>query len=83
LRIVGTSEDASRPLREYDWPSEAVIVVGNETSGLSYAYRELCDDVVSIPMTGTASSLNAAVATSIVLYEVASRRTSGPCHRVT
>jgi TrmH family RNA methyltransferase len=72
LRIVGTSEDASRPLREHAWPSEAIIVVGNETSGLSYAYRELCDDVVSIPMTGTASSLNAAVATSIVLYEIAS-----------
>lgn len=76
LRIVGTDEGGSRPLREYEWPSEAVIVVGNETSGLSHAYRELCDDIVSIPMTGTASSLNAAVATSIVLYEVASRRTN-------
>jgi TrmH family RNA methyltransferase len=49
-------------------------VVGNETSGLSHAYRELCDDVVRIPMQGTATSLNAAVATSIVLYEVAARR---------
>jgi tRNA G18 (ribose-2'-O)-methylase SpoU len=75
LRIVGTDEGGSRRLREYEWPSEAVIVVGNETSGLSHAYRELCDDIVSIPMTGSASSLNAAVATSIVLYEVASRRT--------
>jgi TrmH family RNA methyltransferase len=72
LRIVGTDEGGARPLREYEWPSEAVIVVGNETSGLSHAYRELCDDVVSIPMTGTASSLNAAVAASIVLYEIAS-----------
>jgi tRNA G18 (ribose-2'-O)-methylase SpoU len=76
LRIVGTDEGGSRPLREYAWPSEAVIVVGNEASGLSHAYRELCDDIVSIPMTGTASSLNAAVATSIVLYEFASHRTS-------
>ena len=74
LRMVGTSEDGSTPLRDYRWPSEVVLVVGNETSGLSHAYRELCDDVVSIPMQGTASSLNAAVATSIVLYEVASRR---------
>ena len=76
LRVVGTDERGARSLREYEWPSEAVIVVGNETSGLSHAYRELCDDIVSIPMTGTASSLNAAVATSIVLYEVAARRTS-------
>jgi TrmH family RNA methyltransferase len=72
LRIVGTDEGGTRRLREYEWPSEAVIVVGNETGGLSHAYRELCDDIVSIPMTGTASSLNAAVATSIVLYEIAS-----------
>lgn len=76
LRIVGTDEGGSRPLREYEWASEAVIVVGNETGGLSHAYRELCDDIVSIPMTGTASSLNAAVATSIVLYEAASARVS-------
>jgi TrmH family RNA methyltransferase len=76
LRVVGTDEGGTRRLREYEWPSEAVIVVGNETSGLSHAYRELCDDIVSIPMTGTASSLNAAVATSIVLYEVVSRRAS-------
>jgi len=74
LRIVGTSEDGSSPLRDFPWSSEVVLVVGNETSGLSHAYRELCDDVVSIPMQGTATSLNAAVATSIVLYEVASRR---------
>ncbi len=74
LRVVGTDEGGTRRVREYVWPSEAVIVVGNETSGLSHAYRELCDDIVSIPMTGTASSLNAAVATSIVLYVVASRR---------
>ena len=73
LRIVGTDEGGARPLRDYGWPPEAVIVVGNETSGLSHAYRALCDDIVSIPMTGTASSLNAAVATSIVLYEAASR----------
>ena len=73
LRIVRTDEGGTPPLREYEWPSEAVIVVGNEASGLSHAYRELCDDVVSIPMTGTTSSLNAAVATSIVLYEAASR----------
>jgi 23S rRNA (uridine2479-2'-O)-methyltransferase len=75
LGVVGTSAHASSSLRDFEWPSEVVLVVGNETSGLSHAYRELCDEVVGIPMQGTATSLNAAVATSIVLYEVASRRT--------
>jgi TrmH family RNA methyltransferase len=69
LRVVGTSAHASVRLRDFKWPSEAVIVIGNETSGLSHAYRALCDDLVSIPMHGTATSLNAAVAASIVLYE--------------
>ena len=76
LRVVGTDEGGTRRLREYEWPSEAVIVVGNEASGLSHAYRELCDDIVRIPMTGSASSLNAAVATSIVLYEALTAKAS-------
>jgi len=69
LRVVGTSSRGSVGLRGFEWPSEAVVVIGNETSGLSHAYRELCDDLVSIPMQGTATSLNAAVAASIVLYQ--------------
>lgn len=77
LRIIGTSAQAPVRLRDYSWPPEAAIVIGNETSGLSHAYREMCDDVVGIPMHGTATSLNAAVATSIVLYESASRSPEG------
>ena len=77
LRAVGTSAHAPTRLRDYAWPPETAIVVGNETSGLSHAYRELCDDLVGIPMAGTATSLNAAVATSIVLYEAASRSPDG------
>jgi TrmH family RNA methyltransferase len=46
-----------------------VIVVGNETHGLSSGWRSVCDEVVAIAMVGTASSLNAAVAGSIVLHE--------------
>ena len=78
LAIVGTSARGPVSLRDFHWPHELVLVVGNETEGMSYAYRELCDSVVTIPMRGTATSLNAAVATSIVLYELDSgRRRSG------
>src|SRR5687767_3863233 len=76
LTVVGTSARASTAVRDVRWGSEVVLVVGNETSGMSHAYRELCDDVVTIPMHGTATSLNAAVATSIVLYELDSARRS-------
>ena len=74
LTLVGTSARASVSLREFTWPCEVVLVIGNETAGLSHAYRELCDALISIPMHGTATSLNAAVATSIVLYDRDARR---------
>jgi TrmH family RNA methyltransferase len=74
LSVIGTSARASSDVREFGWGSELVIVVGNETTGLSHAYREMCDAMVTIPMRGTASSLNAAVATSIVLYEIDAAR---------
>ena len=77
LTIVGTSAHASTPLRGFPWGTEVVLVVGNETTGMSHAYRELCDDIVGIPMRGTATSLNAAVATSIALYELDSYRRTG------
>ena len=70
LSVVGTSARAESSIRDFQWGTEVVLLVGNETSGLSHAYREICDDVVRIPMGGTATSLNAAVAASIVLYEI-------------
>lgn len=73
LTVVGTSARATVSLREHLWSSEIVIVIGNETTGMSHAYREMCNAVVSIPQHGTATSLNAAVAASIVLYERDSR----------
>ena len=76
LTVIGTSARAETPLRECQWGREVVLIVGNETSGMSHAYREMCDAIVTIPMRGTATSLNAAVATSISLYELDSFRRS-------
>ncbi len=73
-RVIGTDEHGSVDADEHDWSGPTVLVVGNETTGLSTAWREACDDVVRIPMAGTASSLNAATAASIVLYESARQR---------
>lgn len=69
LSLLGTSARASVSLREFTWPREVVLVIGNETAGLSHAYREMCDALISIPMHGMATSLNAAVAASILLYD--------------
>ena len=52
-----------------------MLLIGNENHGLSENYRALCDALVTIPMYGSATSLNVACATSILLYEVARQRT--------
>ena len=51
-----------------------VIVVGSEGKGLSRLVTENCDQVVSIPIEAATESLNAGIATSVALYEVARRR---------
>jgi TrmH family RNA methyltransferase len=73
LSVVGTSARATTALRDHNWSSEVVLLIGNETHGLSHAYRVMCDTTLSIPMRGSATSLNAAIATSIVLYEMSNR----------
>lgn len=74
--VVGTDEEGT-PLADVTLPRRLVLVVGNETDGLTWGWRQACDDVVSIPMVGTASSLNAAVAGSIVLHQALAQSTHG------
>jgi TrmH family RNA methyltransferase len=76
IRIVGTDEDAQQDLSGIDFTEPTLLLIGNETSGLSVAWRDACDQVARIPMLGMASSLNAATAASIVLYESARQRTA-------
>ena len=74
VTIVGTDEDGDTDIEDYDFCAPTLIVVGNETVGMSTGWREACDRVLSIPMRGTASSLNAANAATVVLYEAARQR---------
>ncbi|MBO0782010.1 MAG: 23S rRNA (guanosine(2251)-2'-O)-methyltransferase RlmB, partial [Ktedonobacteraceae bacterium] len=67
-------------IEQHDFTGPTMLVVGNETWGMSAAYRELCDTMVKIPISGSASSLNVACATSILLYEV-DRQRRLPCPR--
>ncbi|GIF07179.1 TrmH family RNA methyltransferase [Actinoplanes siamensis] len=76
VEILGSDEAGEVDLADHDLTGPKVIVVGNETRGLSGAWRAACDRILRIPMTGAASSLNAAAAGSIVLYEAARQRKS-------
>jgi tRNA G18 (ribose-2'-O)-methylase SpoU len=74
VRVVGTDEHGEVELAECDLTGPTVLLVGNETAGLSAAWRDACDRLARIPITGSASSLNAATAGSIALYEAARQR---------
>jgi TrmH family RNA methyltransferase len=74
VRVVGTDETGTVDLRAAHLTGPLLVVVGNETTGMTAGWRDACDELVSIPMAGSASSLNAAVAGSIVLDEVSRQR---------
>jgi TrmH family RNA methyltransferase len=69
-QLIGTSLTASLDYQVPRYASPAFILVGNEAQGLPAAYEEECDLLVKIPMAGRADSLNAAVATAVMAYEV-------------
>ncbi|MBM7561777.1 23S rRNA (guanosine(2251)-2'-O)-methyltransferase RlmB [Fusibacter tunisiensis] len=71
--IVGT-DMGEQTYYEANLEGPLAVVVGNEGKGISRLVREKCDFLVSLPMLGQVSSLNASVACSIVLYEVVRQR---------
>lgn len=76
LTVVGTDESGTADLWAHDFRGPTALVVGNETHGMSAFWAARCDATVRIPMTGSASSLNASAAASITLYEALRQRTS-------
>jgi len=72
--IVGTSARGDKWLNEVDLTGPVAMVIGNETFGMSKAWREACDVVAKIPICGAASSLNAGSAATVCFYEVARQR---------
>ncbi|HJP88710.1 MAG TPA: 23S rRNA (guanosine(2251)-2'-O)-methyltransferase RlmB [Candidatus Limnocylindrales bacterium] len=78
VRIVGSDGEAPLGAREADLRGALALVVGSEGHGLSPAVRRRCDLFVRIPMRGAIGSLNAAVAGSILLFEVLGQRGMAP-----
>ncbi len=68
FKIVATSLDTNESIYDISY-NKKVIVIGNEANGVSKEIQELADNRVKIPMLGKTESLNASVATGIMLYE--------------
>jgi len=74
LWIYGTAAEGSNELWKTDLTGPACIVIGSEGSGISRLVREKCDFLVSIPLHGQISSLNASAAAAVLLYEALRQR---------
>lgn len=67
--IVGLEQDErSIILPRYTTPAKVVLLLGEEVKGITDDLREVCDDLIEIPMAGKKESFNVSVATGIALY---------------
>lgn len=74
VRIIGTDAEANRVYWESDFKTPLAILLGSEGKGIRLKVRELCDEVVKIPMRGKVNSLNVSAACSVLLYETLRQR---------
>ncbi len=72
--VFGAAAEGTVPLYGADFKNAAAIVIGSEGDGMTRLVRESCDFLVSIPMKGRISSLNASAAAAILLYEALRQR---------
>ena len=70
LAVIGASPDGVVEYDQVRYTRPAVLLLGNERSGLTDEQRLLCRQIVRIPMVGGTDSLNLAVAGSLLLYAV-------------
>jgi TrmH family RNA methyltransferase len=69
-QLVGTSLNTELDYQQSRYAAPTFVLTGNESQGLPEAYEADCDLLVKMPMRGKADSLNAAVATAVMAYEV-------------
>lgn len=72
--VAGTDMANARDYREGMYEEPTVLVIGSEGKGISPLVKKQCDYMVSLPMAGTVTSLNASVAAGILMYQVNQKR---------
>jgi 23S rRNA (guanosine2251-2'-O)-methyltransferase len=72
--LIGTDGDAKQSYETVDYDLPVALVIGNEGQGISQQLKKKCDFLVRLPMKGNVSSLNASVATGVMLYQVLQSR---------
>lgn len=72
--VVGTAGEATETLYQTSLTGPIALVMGAEGDGMRRLTRETCDQLISIPMAGSVSSLNVSVATGVCLFEIVRQR---------
>jgi 23S rRNA (uridine2479-2'-O)-methyltransferase len=76
FQVIGTTAHKEKNIGDVDLNRPTLLMIGNETEGLCRAFKEGCDMLATIPMSGnsSASSLNVACAATVLFYEAARQR---------
>lgn len=75
FKIIATSLETNKSIYDVEYKKSAIII-GNEANGVSKTLLDVSDELIKIPMLGKTESLNASVATGIVLYEYVRQKIS-------
>jgi len=76
LWVYGTAADGQNGLWSTDLTGAIALVIGSEGEGMSRLVKESCDFILSLPMKGQVSSLNASAAAAVTMYEVLRQRSA-------
>ncbi len=77
IPILAATIGSGQPPWELNLTGSIAIVIGSEHSGLSNPWIETADQKVTLPLSGTADSLNASVAAAVILFEAIRQRSRG------
>lgn len=78
ITLFGADAGAVTPIYQADFTGPCALLLGGEGQGLRRLTRELCDALVTIPMTGAVGSLNVSVAAAVCLFEAVRQRSACP-----
>ncbi|UDG81915.1 23S rRNA (guanosine(2251)-2'-O)-methyltransferase RlmB [Candidatus Vallotia cooleyia] len=74
--VIGTAYDAPHSLYNTVLDGPVAFIMGSEGRGMRRLTREICDDLIHIPMLGSVNSLNVSVSSAICLFEAVRQRTN-------
>ncbi|MBN1626622.1 MAG: 23S rRNA (guanosine(2251)-2'-O)-methyltransferase RlmB [Deltaproteobacteria bacterium] len=72
--IIGTAGEGTESIYCFDWHRDTVLVLGSEDKGMGHMIRNKCHQIVGIPSSGNAESLNVSVACGVILSEIIRQR---------